>query len=230
MHLRTPALALALCLVAACAPDDPDDADRAREAELEAERDELEAELGELRRENEALRQELADAEAAPGPDDPQETDLRLAGEPEPARTEDGVTDQLRAYFMPVDDLPDEWQPGVTDWHPTDVPEGFGAGAAYDSPGALVTALAEQESGPALGGDGAWEVTLRVLTADDAEVAAGEAIGGLLEWGYLDDATAGRDLRLHLLEGDDGWFVDEAAQRFHCRRAVTEVDDRPGCL
>jgi hypothetical protein len=219
-------VAAATLLAAGCAPPE----DRADVEALEAELAALEQENARLAEENLALEDEVEQLRAQLEEDEPVAPEV---GEPAPPRTDEGLIDQLRAHFPPAEDAPEGWELEATDWYDTDVPQGFGeAEAAFDTPGALVTALAAAVEGATLGGaDGAWEVIARVA-GEDGVVApdADEATGALLVFGYLDDSVAGRDLRLHLERGGDGWYVAAAEERLWCQRGATEIDGRPGCV
>ncbi|QBI18767.1 hypothetical protein ER308_03845 [Egibacter rhizosphaerae] len=200
-----------------------DDAE-SRIAQLEAELEEAEARITDLEGARDAAEDRAAELEAElQATEDPGDADAEeeaALGEPAPLRSEEGLVDQLRTYFPPPDDLPEGWEPGVGDWREIDVPEGFGEGTGFEAPGQLLTAYAEQQVGAefGLGGD-VWETTLRVL---DEDPETGEATGAHLEWGLADDAVVGSDTRLELRDDGDGWYVESAEQRPHCRRGVTD--------
>lgn len=135
--------------------------------------------------------------------------------------------DQLRTYFLPAEGMPEEWAPGATPWEPMEVPAGFGRAAAgegtaeaYPTPAALMTAWAAHAVGEEVPlGREVWEATVRVLEEDPED---GRALGALLEWGYFDDSVVGRDTRLDLVRGADGWHVEAAEVRWRCLRGVTD--------
>lgn len=197
----------ALLAVAACGPAEEADGDGAL-AEREAEIERLQDQVAELEAEVERLRaEEPPPAEGGEQPASP--------------RTPEGLVEQLHALFPPDPEL--GFEPGTTPWEETPVPDGFGEGqAAYDSAGALLTALAEDLAAQQLGGD-VWEVTTRVLfDPPEAGLDAEAATGAILQWGFLDDAVAGSDHRVALRRGDDGWFVASAEQRSRCARGVSD--------
>lgn len=172
----------------------------------------------------------------APGSDDPADApseeaasapsqDLKAptqeaAEDPPSPWTREGLADPLRRYLEPAAGPP-EWQPGATPWEEVPVARHLQADApGHDSPAELLLAHTAQGEGRAMGlGQDAWEVTLRVLPHDgDPTVATGV----IQVWGYKDDSLEGRDLRLHLEEGEEGWFVTKKERRLHCRRGVTD--------
>ena len=205
------ALALAVTACGDGADDGADGELQARVAELEQERDAAEARADSLAEENERLEEELVELRAD-DPDD--ETEERP--EPEPLRTPEGLVDQLRAHF-PRPDEPEEFEPGTTDWRAFELPGELEA--THDSPGAAASALLEALEAQRLGQD-VWEATTRVLLDPDDQDTAYAAV---LSWGWADDATAGRDVRVTLTRTDDGeWQLGGAEARAHCRRGVTE--------
>lgn len=238
--MRTrPVLAIlsVLALIATgCGPDDPEPpadqtaaADQERVDELEASLDDAEQRVRELEADNEALASDLAAARDADEPADGDADDAADDGEPSaisPAqqRTAEGLIDQLRARIITQDgEFPDGWEPGTTDWEPFEVPAEVDG--SYDSPGAVMTALAAAIEAPGLGTE-QWETTIRVLPDDDDPDLA---YGAVLAWGYLDDAVAGRDVRITLTRTDDDqWQPGGAEQRFQCMRGVT--DDGELCV
>ena len=214
---RAAALIVALALTAAACGDGndagtQDDAGelQAQVAELEQERDAAEARADELAEENERLEDELVELRAA----DDDDTDDR----PEPAsmRTPEGLVDQLRTH-LPRPDEPEEFEPGTTDWRAFELPGDLED--PHDSPGAAASALLEGLQADGLGQD-VWEATARVLLDPDDQDMAYAAV---LSWGWADDATAGRDVRVTLTRTDDGeWQLGGAEARDHCRRGVTD--------
>lgn len=195
-------------VLVACGPATRDDPDTtARDGEIAA----LESQVADLEAEVERLR-----AAEAPAPEGPAER-------PASPRTEEGLVEQLHAFFRSDAERDMGFQPAPTPWEPATVPDGFGEGdAAFGSAGALMTALAAELAGDQLGGD-AWEAATRVLF-DNAEgdPDADEATGAVLLWGFLDDSVAGSDHRISLRRGADGWFADAAEQRSRCRRGVVD--------
>lgn len=223
---RVATLALLALLLAACGAGGTDDeVERleARVTELEDERDGLLAEADDLGEENERLEAELAargdggdggdddDGGEAPGPDDPS-----ARAEPAPQRSPEGLVDQLRLLLDGQATTPDGSEPGTTAWEPFEVPDE--ATAAHESAGAAATTLATALAAPGLGLD-VWEVTTRVLPDPEDESRARAAV---LSWGWADDAVAGRDVRVTLAADDDGWRVQDAEVRYHCRRGVAD--------
>ena len=208
-------VALALALTAcgdgngAGAQDDEGEL-QARIAELEQERDAAESRSDELAEENERLEDELVELRAG-ADDDPDDRP-----EPAPVRTPEGLVDQLRTHF-PRPDEPEEFEPGTTDWRTFELPGDLED--AHDSPGAAASALLEGLQADGLGQD-VWEATARVLLDPDDQDMAYAAV---LSWGWADDATAGRDVRVTLTRTDDGeWQLGGAEARDHCRRGVTD--------
>jgi hypothetical protein len=125
--------------------------------------------------------------------------------------------DVLRAVSPP------EFSPATTAWRAAarPIPPGFRAGDAraarnWTQPGLVVADLARELGLPATLGTDAWELTSRVLAVD-----ANNATGILLQWGLLDDAVAGSDLRIGLRRDAQGWYVERLDERLHCRRGVT---------
>jgi hypothetical protein len=111
------------------------------------------------------------------------------------------------------------YEPATTPWEEIAYapPARSSADPPPDSPGEVLARVA-----PDLGwmdslGEGVWEQTMRVWAPDP-----GEAVGVVLQWGFQDDAVAGRDLRAHMLRVDGAWRVERLEQRFHCRRGVSE--------
>lgn len=144
---------------------------------------------------------------------------------PEPATQQwslEGLTEQPRLRALQRQ-LPADmgWEPGTTAWESLtlELPAEFEqTGAA--SPEALLYALLLAESERWGLGEHTWEQTLRVYRDPEAGLAA----AAILLWGLQDDAIAGRDIRLHLRQRDDAWFLESAEQRHHCRRGVTADD------
>jgi hypothetical protein len=84
-----------------------------------------------------------------------------------------------------------------------------------DSPGMLLGALVHEKSWAGVLGEAAWEETLRVHS-DGGDVAEGI----VLQWGFMDDAVAGRDFRVFMRGTAGTWTIDRIEQRYHCRRAI----------
>jgi len=183
--------------------------------------DQLGAELAEVRdRVDELdLRTEALEQQIGEQPSEPTEPDTEVAR----LRTPEGLIDQLRVYLRDLDALPDEFEPGVTDWTSFEVPDEVDG--TYDTPGEVVAELAAVTDAPQLGTD-VWETTIRVLLdEDDPDLA----YGAVLSWGFLDDSIEGRDVRITLTRTDDDrWEPGGAEQRFHCMRGVT--DDGELCI
>ncbi len=225
------ALLIGMLVLAGCAetPSETDDA-ASRAEDLERELDQARSRASELEAEVTRLEEQLVAAPDAE--DDEEETDdgdapdepttdtpdgLRDVAEP---RTAAGLIDQLRVHVreaQPDTGLPAEWEPEVTTWGPYEVPEP--AIGTYETPGAVVAALARASDAQLLGRD-QWETTIRVLMdEDDPDLA----YGAVLSWGYLDDAVRGRDVRITLTRNDDGqWQPGGAEQRFHCLRGLAD--------
>ncbi len=216
---RTVASALVLALgLAACGTDDEraqDDAhvEEDRLAEVEQERDdarelaeERAAEIERLDREVERLEDQLAQA-----PEEP--------ASPQPLRTPEGLTDQLRLH-LGFGDLPEGFDPGSTGWTSFDLPTA--AVGTYAEPGDAAAAVLHELEAAGLGLD-VWEATARVLLDPEDQALAYAAV---LSWGWADDAVIGRDVRVTLTRTDDGeWETGGAEARHHCIRGVTD-DDR----
>jgi hypothetical protein len=207
-------VALALA-VTACGDGDEDDTElQARVAEVEQERDAAEARADSLAEENERLEEELGRLRAERDDEIDGDTDERA--EPAPVRTPEGLVDQLRAHLARPDE-PEEFEPGTTDWRTFELPGDLED--AHDSPGAAASALLESLEAESLGQD-VWEATARVLLDPDDQDTAYAAV---LSWGWADDATEGRDVRVTLTRTDDGeWEVGGAEAREHCRRGVSD--------
>ena len=65
-------------------------------------------------------------------------------------------------------------------------------------------------------GESVWEQTARVWT-DGPDTA----VGILMQWGFQDDAIAGRDFRISMRRVQAEWRVDRIEERYHCRRRVS---------
>jgi hypothetical protein len=106
----------------------------------------------------------------------------------------------------------------VTGWHQGDtslVPAGFGRpDPAHASPQALVDAMVAQAKQAA---DGEPWITGTIISAEGADEARARVYLPLP--GYS-EATVASEQLLHLALKSDGWYVDDANVRFHCRRAV----------
>jgi hypothetical protein len=184
-----------------------------------AQLEELRERVDDLERRTEALEAAsegppdgVTDPEPAPGSDEP----ARL-------RTPEGLIDQLRVYLRDLEGMPEEWEPGVTDWSPFEIPDEVQG--VYDTPGEIVAELAAVTDAPQLGTE-VWETTIRVLLdEDDPDLA----YGAVLSWGFLDDSIEGRDVRITLTRTDDDrWEPGGAEERFQCMRGVT--DDGELCI
>lgn len=107
----------------------------------------------------------------------------------------------------------------VTGWHQADVslvPDGFGRGdPGHPSPRALIDALVATAR-QAAGGE-PW-ITGTILS-EDADVARARVYLPLPE---LSAAFVAGEQVLELAVKSDGWYVDDANIRFHCRRAVRQ--------
>lgn len=107
----------------------------------------------------------------------------------------------------------------VTGWHQADVslvPDGFGRGdPGHASPGALIDAMVAETRQAA---DGASWVTGTVLSEDD-DAARAKVYLPLPD---LSAAFVAGEQILELAVKSDGWYVEDANIRFHCRRAVRE--------
>ena len=105
----------------------------------------------------------------------------------------------------------------VTGWHRFDtslVPDGFARGdPGYASPQALVDSMATDARTAA---DGEAWITGSVVS-EDAETAK---VRVYLPLPQFSDATVAAEMLLELAVKPDGWYVDDADVRFHCRRAV----------
>jgi hypothetical protein len=137
----------------------------------------------------------------------------------------EGLTAQLRVAEMRARTPPElGYEPGTTPWQPWDreLPAMFGRPAAeehqqWDTPGRLVGDLVGILGLADPLGENVWEITIRVLETGEAE-----AVATVLEWGFKDDAMAGRDLRIVLARGPGSWYVERVEERYHCRRAVSD--------
>ncbi len=229
--LLAPLLALAACGDAD--PDEtPDPQAQERVEELEAELDGMREQVTALEQENAALEDELAALqEATPDEDGDEPADPQAAPDGAPDEVADlwsaeGLIDPLRIHLRHPEleaERPDGWEPGMTEWAPFEVPEAVQG--SYDTPGEVVAALAAAVDAPLIGRD-QWETTIRALVdEDDPDLAYGAVLG----WGFLDDATVGRDIRITLTRTDDDqWEPGGAEQRQHCMRGVT--DDGVACV
>ena len=107
----------------------------------------------------------------------------------------------------------------VTGWHQADVslvPDGFGRGdPGHASPRALIDAMVAEARQAA---DGEPWITGTILS-EDADVARAKVYLPLPD---LSTAFVAGEQVLELAVKSDGWYVDDANIRFHCRRAVRE--------
>jgi hypothetical protein len=104
--------------------------------------------------------------------------------------------------------------PASTLWMASEiaVPETLSA----STPGALLAMITAAQGWTDSLGDAVWEQTTRVWTTDDDS-----STGIVLLWGFMDDAVAGRDVRLTMRRRDGMWRVERIEERHHCRRGVT---------
>lgn len=114
----------------------------------------------------------------------------------------------LRERVRPDDAV----KPASTTWDPVAEPLPT---LRADTPGELLVALLHERKWGAVLGNAAWETTLRVLPNGEDT-----ALGIVLQWGFMDDAVAGRDYRVLMRRAVGGWSLQRIDQRFHCRRAV----------
>ena len=108
--------------------------------------------------------------------------------------------------------------PGSTPWQPfdDDLPGGV-MEATYPSASEALQEIAASLDLEAAGGVGEQPTsTTRLL------VQGTTATGVVLRWGLPDDAIAGEDIRIHMQREADGWRIDRAQVRYHCRRGVTD--------
>lgn len=208
---RTPWIAAVgvLALVGACTPTDSSDEVRNLQEDLDDATVEIER-LGEQIR---GLEQQVDAAASVESPDEPANgEDL---GTPAQLRTAEGLVDQLRLLFPRAAGLPDEWEPGTTDWEPYDLPSAIYE-QTFSSAGNLAGSVAQVLDLPMLGLD-AWETVIRVLP-NDTNASAQVAV---LTWGLADDAVEGRDLLISVEADGEIWRIIDAQVRWHCRRGVT---------
>lgn len=113
----------------------------------------------------------------------------------------------------------DDVDPESTVWQETDyeIPEKLRQEGQQraQTPGSLA-----QEVVAALGlsdalGVEVWEQTIRVFQEETDRATA-----VIFRWGLKDDSVAGADLRLRMEMDEDGWYVVEAHDRFHCARGT----------
>lgn len=108
----------------------------------------------------------------------------------------------------------------VTGWHQADVslvPDGFGRGdPGHASPRALIYAMVAEARQAA---DGETWITGTILS-EDADVARARVYLPLPDFSAA--FVAGEQV-LELAVKSDGWYVDDANVRFHCRRAVRDA-------
>jgi hypothetical protein len=146
-------------------------------------------------------------------------TDGEALDGPQPIRSAEGLHEQLRLRAAPGE-LPEDHEPGSTDWRDREPPADLGDG--HDTPGELALALAAALDAELLGEE-LWETTTRVLPdhsdGDQAYVA-------VLSWGFADDAVVGRDVRMTITRTGDGWAPGDVEERHHCLRGV----DDDGCV
>jgi hypothetical protein len=107
--------------------------------------------------------------------------------------------------------------PGTTSWRIVPVPPLSSALAREaTTPGKLLATVTLSQGWADVLGDAAWEQTTRVWS-DDSD----EAVGMVLLWGFLDDAVAGRDLRISMRRTNNVWHLEKVEERYHCRRKVS---------
>ena len=116
--------------------------------------------------------------------------------------------DSLRARVRPEDAV----KPGTTVW--TAVAERPEVTAT--TPGALLGELVHALGWDTPLGEGAWQMTLRVLPRESET-----AEGIVLQWNFQDDAVAGRDFRVFMRKRAGIWGIERIERRFHCRRGIT---------
>jgi hypothetical protein len=121
---------------------------------------------------------------------------------------------------------PDEPQPpgdlalpdgvrGGTPWRDTGLPVGFDEAQRFETPEAVVEALADALV-EEMDGDGRPpQVTTDLLDADGSEANGRIVIGG-----FLDDSIYGVDYYVTLTSDDAGWHVAAAFTRDLCRRGA----------
>jgi hypothetical protein len=107
----------------------------------------------------------------------------------------------------------------VTGWHQADaslVPDGFGRGdPGHASPRALIDRMIDEARQAA---DGAPWITGTILS-EEADMARAKVYLPLPDRSAA--FVAGEQV-LELAVKSDGWYVEDANIRFHCRRAVRE--------
>ena len=107
----------------------------------------------------------------------------------------------------------------VTGWHRWDVsfvPDGFGRGdAGHASPQALVDAMVADAR---LAADGDPWIT-GTIVSEDADAAKARIYLPLPDYSQ---AFVAAEQLLELALKSDGWYVEDADVRFHCRRAVRQ--------
>ena len=108
----------------------------------------------------------------------------------------------------------------VTDWHRGDtslVPAGFGRpDPGHASPQALVDTMVEHAKQAA---DGEPWITGTIMVDEGADAARARVY---LPLPGFSEATVAVEQLLDLALKSDGWYVDDAHVRFHCRRAVRD--------
>lgn len=133
--------------------------------------------------------------------------------------TEEGLYEQPRLQAL-REGVPEslEYEPGTTSWRPAAASPVHRSLAIRtpETPGELLAQVALARGFPDLLGEGAWEQTMRIWSSEE-----GEAVGVVLQWGLLDDAVAGRDLRVTMRRVERAWEVVGLEERFHCRRGVS---------
>ncbi len=107
----------------------------------------------------------------------------------------------------------------VTGWHQADVsfvPDGFGRGdPGHASPRALIDTMVADARQAA---DGAPWITGAIMS-EEADVATARVYLPLPDFSA---AFVAAEQVLELAVKSDGWYVDDANVRFHCRRAVRD--------
>ena len=108
--------------------------------------------------------------------------------------------------------------PATTPWRSVPASE---VGVVKDSarsatPGALMGELVHTFGWGDVLGQAAWEQTSRVWLEDESHAA-----GIVMQWGFQDDAVAGRDRLVRMERRGGRWAVLGVQQREHCARRVT---------
>lgn len=138
-----------------------------------------------------------------------------VVDDPMPAWTREGLEAQPQMGRLREQTPPDTgYMPGTTPWRP--VPASVPGESDPAGPGELLSAVIVSRGWGRVLGDAAWEQTTRIWSEED-----GRAEGIVLQWGFMDDAVAGRDFRVVMRLTDGAWRVERIEERYHCRRAVS---------